>query len=66
MTINIFNRMTTFLKESWLEAKKVNWSTPREILRYTLLVVGLSVAIAVFLGGTDFLFTKIINRIILR
>ena len=66
MTINIFDRIISFLKESWLEAKKVIASTPREVLRYTLLVIGLSIAIAFFVGGIVFLFNKLLNRIILR
>ena len=64
--MNIFDRITGFLKEVSLEAKKVNWPTQKEVLRYTLLVIGLSVILAIFLGGTDVFFTRLINKIILR
>ena len=64
--MNIFDRIITFLKGVWLEARKVNWPTKKEVLRYTLLVIGVSFALAVFLGGVDFLFTSLLNRIILR
>ncbi|OHA62913.1 MAG: preprotein translocase subunit SecE [Candidatus Wildermuthbacteria bacterium GWA2_46_15] len=64
--MNILNRLTAFLKGVWLEARKVNWPTKKEVLRYTLLVIGVSFALAVFLGGVDFLFTSLLNRIILR
>ena len=64
--MKIFDRIRSFLKEVLLEAKKVNWPTQKEVLRYTLLVIGLSVILAIFLGGTDVFFTRLINKVILR
>ncbi|MDP2927061.1 MAG: preprotein translocase subunit SecE [bacterium] len=63
--MNIFDRIITFLKGVWLEARKVNWPTKKEVLRYTLLVIGVSFILAVFLGGVDFLFTTGLNRVIM-
>ena len=62
---NIPNKIFTFLKEVRLEMKKVNWPTRQETTRYTLIVIGISVAIAVFLGALDFVFTRILNKFIL-
>lgn len=45
--------------------KKVNWPTRQETLRYTLLVIGVSFGIAVFLGGIDFIFTAVLNKFLL-
>jgi len=45
--------------------KKVNWPTREETIRYTLIVIGVSVAVAIFLGGVDFLFTTLLNKFIL-
>jgi len=64
--MNVFDKISNFLKESWLEAKKVNWPNKNEVLRYTVLVIVVSVILALFLGGTDFLFTKLLNWVILR
>lgn len=63
--MNIFGKITTFLKEVRLEMKKVNWPTREETLRYTLIVIGISLAIAFFLGGLDILFQFIIEKFIL-
>lgn len=63
--MNIVNRATTFLKEVRLEIKKVDWPTRQETIRYTIIVIGVCVAVALFLGGIDFLFTTILNRLIL-
>ena len=58
-------KIITFLKEVRLEIKKVNWPNRKETIRYTLVVVGVSLAVATFLGGLDFLFSIIINKFII-
>jgi len=62
--MKIIKKFINYLKEVRLEIKKINWPTKREALKYTLLVVGVSLTIAVFLGLFDFLFTLILNKII--
>lgn len=61
----MFGKITTFLKEVKLEVKKVNWPTRNQAIRYTLIVLGISLVIAVFLGGLDFLFTFLLEKFIL-
>lgn len=63
--MSILNKSITFLKEVRLEVKKVNWPDRQEIFRYTLIVIGGSVAVAIFLGAVDFVFTTILNRFVL-
>jgi len=62
---NLSKKIIPFLKEVKLEIKKVNWPTRKETIKYTLIVVGVSVAVAAFLGGLDFLFSIILNKFIL-
>ncbi len=62
---NFPQKIITFFKEVRLEMKKVNWPTRQETIRYTLVVIGVSVAVAVFLGGLDFIFSIILNKFIL-
>jgi len=64
--MKIFTKITTFLKEVRLEMKKVNWPSRQETVRKTLVVIGISVAIAIFLGAIDFVLTTLLNRFILR
>ena len=45
--------------------KKVNWPNRQETIRYTLIVVGVSFAVAIFLGALDFIFTTLLNRFVL-
>jgi len=48
-----------------MEIKKINWPTREKTIRYTLVVLGVSAAVAVFLGGLDFLFTFLLEQFIL-
>lgn len=58
------DRLINYIKASIEEMKKVTWPTKNETYNYTLLVVGISVALAVFLGSVDYLFTKGLELII--
>ena len=58
-------KITIFLKEVGTEMKKVNWPTRQETIRYTLIVIGVSVVVAAFLGSLDLLFTFLLNRFVL-
>lgn len=61
----MFSKIVNFLKEVKIELKKVTWPTRQETVKYTLLVIGVSVAVAIFLGGLDFLFTLLLNQFVL-
>ena len=58
-------KIINFLKEVKEEMGRVNWPTKREVLKNTLIVIGISVVLAAFLGGLDFIFTNLLNKLIL-
>jgi preprotein translocase subunit SecE len=62
---NLLEKIKTFLREVRVELKKVNWPTRKETTKYTLMVLGLSFAVAIILGGLDFIFTLILDKFIL-
>ena len=64
--MSIFSRGGQFLKEARQELKKVSWPSRQETIKYTLIVIGVSLAVAIFLGGLDFLFTWALQRFILK
>lgn len=61
----MFDRFTTFLKETQFELKKVTWPTREETIRYTVMVIVISVAVALFLGVLDYAFRFILNTFVL-
>lgn len=50
------NKITKYLGESVAEMKKVTWPTKKETYNYTLLVIGISLGVAIFLGALDYIF----------
>lgn len=60
----MFKRFANFFKESRQEMKKVTWPTKKQTINHTLLVIGISLAVASFLGAVDFLFTLVLEKII--
>ena len=64
--MNIIEKAKSFLKEVYVELKRVSWLSRKDILRYTLIVLGFTIAVAAFLGGLDYIFTEIIKRFIYR
>ncbi|OGH38091.1 MAG: preprotein translocase subunit SecE [Candidatus Levybacteria bacterium RIFCSPLOWO2_01_FULL_38_21] len=48
-----------FLKEVQEELKKVVWPTREEVIRLTFVVIAVSLIVGLFLGGADFILTKL-------
>jgi len=60
------NKIIAYFKEAKSELKKVTWPTKKETIKHTLLVIGISLAVAAFLGALDYFFAigfeEMINR----
>jgi len=59
-------KVINFLKDVKIELSKVSWPTREQTIQYTLVVLGLSLAVALFLGGVDFVLQFGLNRFILK
>lgn len=55
-----------FLLEVRTELNKVIWPTRQEAIRLTLTVIGVSIAVGIFIGALDYLFTKIMEVLLQR
>lgn len=60
------NKITSYIQESVAEMKKVTWPTKKETYNYTILVIGVSLAVAIFLGILDYIFSSGFQFIIYR
>jgi preprotein translocase subunit SecE len=58
-------KLITFLKEVKMEVKKINWPDRQKTTRYTIVVLGISLAVALYLGGLDFLFTLLLEKFVI-
>ncbi|MEK7142398.1 MAG: preprotein translocase subunit SecE [Patescibacteria group bacterium] len=54
------------MRETKVEMSSVNWPTKKQTINYTLLVIGVSVGVAIFLGAFDILFAYLLRTYILK
>lgn len=62
----MFSRIKNFLLEVRSEMRKVAWPTKQETVKYTIAVVGISLALAAFFGGVDYALTYLLDNYILK
>jgi preprotein translocase subunit SecE len=49
-----FNEGVSFVREAWAELAKVHYPSPKETMQATIVVVGLTFVMALWLGVIDF------------
>jgi len=54
----MLNKVTKFLKEVQIEFKNITWPTKETLIQLSIVVISISIAISLILGGFDYLFTK--------
>jgi len=62
----MFLKIKAYFSESYYELKKVNWPTKNETINLTIVVIIFSLAISIFLGILDILFTNGLSQLILK
>lgn len=50
-----------FFEETRSELQKVTWPPRNEVTRLTLVVIAVSVIVGLYVGGLDFVFTKLLQ-----
>ncbi|PKL72659.1 preprotein translocase subunit SecE [Candidatus Kuenenbacteria bacterium HGW-Kuenenbacteria-1] len=58
------NKLIQYFKDSKIELKKVTWPTKQETINHTLIVIGISIAMAIFLGIIDYFLTIGIEKLL--
>ncbi|MFA5134458.1 MAG: preprotein translocase subunit SecE [Patescibacteria group bacterium] len=58
------SKIISYIKESKEELKKVIWPSRKETTKFTLLVIGISIATAIFLGTLDFGLNIVLEKVI--
>ena len=54
-------RFRRFIDEAWSELKKVSWPTRQQVRNLTILVMGVSLAVGLYITGFDFIFTEAVR-----
>ncbi len=60
------NRLARFWRETIAELRKVVWPTPNQAVNLTTVVIVTVVAMSLFLGAVDYIFTQLIRLIVAR
>lgn len=63
--MNIATRLIDYIKGSYHELRKVVWPTKQQVIRNTILVIVISLGVAAFLGGVDYILNLIIESILI-
>jgi preprotein translocase SecE subunit len=53
-----------YLVESWAELQKVAWPTRETVIRLTVLVLAVSVAVGVYIFVLDRIFNTLVDQVI--
>ena len=59
-------KITSYFRETKEELIRVSWPGRQTVLKHTLLVIGISLGLAVILGGADYLFTYGLTALVNR
>jgi preprotein translocase subunit SecE len=54
-------RLRGFVQDTTSEMKKINWPDQETTRNLTIVVIGISVALGILLGGIDFLLIKLLG-----
>ncbi|MEK7193974.1 MAG: preprotein translocase subunit SecE [Patescibacteria group bacterium] len=61
----MLDRFKSYLYESIQEFRRVNWPTRKETIRLTLIVIGLSLTVAIYLGLLDSIFVYLLEKFVI-
>jgi preprotein translocase subunit SecE len=56
--------MRRYIAESWAELRKVAWPTRETVIRLTLLVVAVSVAVGIYIFVLDRVFNTLLDTLL--
>ncbi len=58
-------KIKKFFQEVKTEMKKVNWPTKDETIKYTLVVIGATIVVALYLGALDAVLFGILENFVI-
>jgi preprotein translocase subunit SecE len=60
------SKLIAFLRDVKIELARVSWPTRKQTIQYTLAVIVMSIAVALFLGAWDSLFSLVLNKFLIK
>ena len=63
--MSIIKNIKQYITEVKSEAKKVSWPTRKVAIKDSVIVIAVSLATAVFLGGVDYFLTHLMDEFVI-
>ena len=60
----MFRGIRQYLTESWSELKKVAWPTRQTVVNLTLIVLGVSIAVGIYIAVLDGVLHELVGQIL--
>lgn len=60
----MFQKIMDYLRSSKTELEKVSWPSRKDTIRYSSLVLGVSVLVAIFFAGLDFGLNSLVTALL--
>ena len=54
----------SFVKEAWVELSKVHYPSPKETMQATIVVIGLTFIMALWLGMVDYVAVRAVRQLL--
>jgi preprotein translocase subunit SecE len=63
-TFIIMSEFAKYLRLTMAELRQVSWPSRRQTIMYTVLVIGLTTVVALYVGSLDYLFSRGIDFLV--
>ena len=60
----MFRGIRQYLSEAWSELKKVAWPTRQTVVNLTLIVLGVSIAVGIYIAVLDGVLHELVGQIL--
>jgi preprotein translocase SecE subunit len=60
----VFRGMRQYLTEAWSELKKVAWPTRQTVVNLTLIVLGVSIAVGIYIAVLDTILHDLVGQVL--
>jgi len=60
----VFRGIRQYLSEAWSELKKVAWPTRQTVVNLTLIVLGVSIAVGIYIAVLDGVLHELVGQIL--
>ena len=62
--MSVISAITEYLRSSKAELQKVSWPSRKDTIRYSSLVLGISIVVAVFFAGLDYGLNSLVTQLL--